>query len=130
MSNGKIIKPFTMFIKLNHQSLDIYQAVRELTKEIYFVSNQLPGEERFNMVQQIRRAGLSIKLNLAEGASRRSLLERKRFLEVSRGSLIEVDAILETAVDLKYFKMEDLTAVLGLLNKCFAMLSNMIKRNG
>jgi len=119
-----------MFIKLNHQSLDIYQAVRELTKEIYFVSNQLPGEERFNMVQQIRRAGLPIKLNLAEGASRRSLLERKRFLEVSRGSLIEVDAILETAVDLKYFKMEDLTAVSGLLNKCFAMLSNMIKRNG
>jgi four helix bundle protein len=119
-----------MFIKLNHQSLDIYQAVRELTKEIYFVSNQLPGEERFNMVQQIRRAGLSIKLNLAEGASRRSLLERKRFLEVSRGSLIEVDAILETAVDLKYFKMEDLIAVSGLLNKCFAMLSNMIKRNG
>jgi four helix bundle protein len=64
---------------------------------------KLPGDEKFNMVQQMRRAGLSIKLNLAEGASRRSPVERKRFIEVARGSLIEVDAILETAVDLKYY---------------------------
>jgi four helix bundle protein len=97
-----------MFIKLNHQSLDIYQAVRELTKEIYSISMKLPGDEKFNMVQQMRRAGLSVKLNLAEGASRRSPVERKRFIEISRGSLIEIDAILETAVDLKYYSMEEL----------------------
>ena len=115
-----------MFIKLNHQSLDVYKAVRELIKEIYFISIKLPGEEKFNMVQQMRRAGLSVKLNLAEGASRRSPAERKRFFEVSRGSLIEVDAILETAVDLKYFSVEQLAAVGNLLNKCFAMLSKMI----
>jgi four helix bundle protein len=116
-----------MFIKLNHQSLDVYKAVRELTKEIYFISIKLPPDEKFNMVQQMRRAGLSVKLNLAEGSSRRSPIERKRFLEVSRGSLIEVDAILETAVDLKYFAIEELSIIAGLLNKCFAMLSKMIK---
>jgi four helix bundle protein len=116
-----------MFIKLNHQSLDVYKGVRELTKEIYFVSAKLPSDEKFIMVQQIRRAGLSVKLNLAEGSSRRSPIERKRFLEVSRGSLIEVDAILETAVDLKYFGIEELNNIAGLLNKCFAMLSKMIK---
>ena len=116
-----------MFIKLNHQSLDVYKAVRELTRELYFVSFKLPAEEKFNMVQQIRRAGLSVKLNLAEGSSRRSPIERKRFLEVSRGSLIEVDAILETAVDLKYFAIEELNIIARLLNKCFAMLSKMIK---
>ncbi|HEV8270529.1 MAG TPA: four helix bundle protein [Chitinophagaceae bacterium] len=115
-----------MFIKLNHQSLDVYKAVRELTKEIYFISIKLPGEEKFNMIQQLRRAGLSIKLNLSEGASRRSLVERKRFFEISRGSLIEVDAILETAVDLKYFSVEQLASIGELLNKCFAMLSKMI----
>ena len=84
-----------MFIKLNHQSLDVYKPVRELIKEIYLISIKLPAEEKFNMVQQMRRAGLSVKLNLAEGASRRSPVERKRFLEISRGSLVEVDAILE-----------------------------------
>jgi four helix bundle protein len=115
-----------MFIKLNHQSLDIYTAIRELVKEIYSLSNQLPDKERFNMIQQIRRAGLSIKLNFAEGASRRSGAERKRYYEVSRGSLIEVDAVLETAVDLKYFSSDQLVTVARLLNKVFAMLSKMI----
>ena len=43
-----------MFIKLNHQSLDVYKAVRELTKEVYYVSTKLPVEEEFNMVQQMR----------------------------------------------------------------------------
>ena len=115
-----------MFIKLNHQSLDVYKAVRELTKEIYFISVKLPQEEKFNMVQQMRRAGLSIKLNLAEGASRRSPIERKRFIEVSRGSLIEVDAILETAVDLKYYSVDELSKIGELLNRSFAMLSKMM----
>src|SRR5687768_3150227 len=116
-----------MFIKLNHQSLDVYKAVRDLTREVYFASVKLPPEEKFIMVQQIRRAVLSVKLTLAEGASRRSPIERKRFLEISRGSLIEVDAILKTAVDLSYFAIEELNIIAGLLNKCFAMLSNMIK---
>ena len=115
-----------MFIKLNHQSPDVYKAVRELIKEVYFISMKLPGDEKFNMVQQMRRAGLSIKLNLGEVASRRSPVERKRFIEVSRGSLIEVDAILETAVDLKYYSLDELSKIGELLNRSFAMLSKMM----
>ena len=86
----------------------------------------MPADEKFNMVQQIRRAGLSIKLNFAEVASRRSPVERKRFIEVSRGSLIEVDAVLETAVDLRYYSVEELSRIGELLNKSFAMLSKMM----
>jgi four helix bundle protein len=54
---------------------------------------------------------LSVKLNLAEGSSRRSPIERKRYLEVSGGSLIEVNAILETVVDLKYFAIEEFSII-------------------
>lgn len=115
-----------MFLKLNHQSLDIYKTVPELIKEIYLITVRLPGDAKFNMVQQMRQAGLSIKLKLAEGASRSSPTERKRFIEISRGSLVEVDAILETAVDLKYYTMEELTKTGELLNRSFAMLSKMI----
>ncbi len=98
-----------MFIQLKHKSLDVYQVIRELVKETYKISLQLPSEEKFNMVHQIRRAALSVKLNLAEGATRKSVLERKRYLEISRGSLVEIDAALETAVDLNYFKTEILS---------------------
>jgi four helix bundle protein len=115
-----------MFIQLKHKSLDVYLAVREWTKEVYKISMFLPTEEKFNMVQQIRRAALSVKLNLAEGSTRRSDAERKRYLEISRGSVVEIDAALETAVDLEYFGKEELQYVGELLNKCFAMLSKMI----
>jgi four helix bundle protein len=67
-----------MFIQLSHKSLDVYQAARELVKEVYTVSLALPEEEKFNMKQQIRRAALSVKLNLSEGSSRKSEKERKR----------------------------------------------------
>jgi four helix bundle protein len=118
-----------MFIQLKHKSLDVYGVVRELATEVYKVSLMLPSEERFNLIQQIRRAALSVKLNLAEGCSRRSAAERKRYFEVSRGSVIEIDAALETAVDLNYFKITDLQKTGELLNKCFAMLSKMIQIN-
>jgi four helix bundle protein len=115
-----------MFIQLKHKSLNVYDAVRELAREIYRISMILPAEGKFNMVQQIRRAALSAKLNLAEGCSRCSAAERKRYLEISRGSVIEIDAALETAVDLNYFKISELERTGELLNKCFAMLSKMI----
>ena len=78
------------------------------------------------MVQQIRRAALSVKLNLAEGCTRRSAVERKRYLVVARGSVVEIEAVLEVAVDLNYLKKESLENIGELLNKCFAMLSKMI----
>ena len=112
-----------MFIQLSHKSLDVYKASRELVKEVYKVSLLLPKEENFNMTQQIRRAALSVKLNLSEGSSRKSEIERKRYYEISRGSVVEIDAALETAVDLNYFAEYQFEAVGRLLNKCFAMLS-------
>ena len=78
------------------------------------------------MVQQIRRAALSVKLNFAEGSTRRSEVERNRYIEISRGSIVDIDAALEAAVDLEYFKIGQLEGVSELLNKCFAMLSKMI----
>ena len=106
-----------MFIQLKHKKLDVYNAIRELIKEVYKVSLKLPPDEKFNMVQQIRRATLSVKLNLAEGATRKSVLERKRFMEISRGSVVEIDAALEIAVDLNYFAFTEIEPV-GVL-QCF-----------
>ena len=68
-----------MFLQLKHKSLEVYHASRELVKEIYTISRQLPPEEKFNMIPQIRRAALSVKLNLAEGSTRKSEVERKRY---------------------------------------------------
>ena len=79
------------------------------------------------MIPQVRRAALSGKLNLTEGCSRRSQVERKRFFEISRSSVVELDGVFETAVDLKYFSENELEVLGNLLNKCFALLTNMMK---
>ena len=123
-----IFKLINMFLQLKHKPLDVYVAARELVKEIYKISTLLPKEENFNMTSQIRRAALSVKLNLAEGSSRKSGVERKRYFEIARGSVVELDAALETAVDLNYFNQAQLETAGLLLNKCFAMLSKMIEQ--
>ena len=115
-----------MLLDLKHKNLTVYKEIRALIKEAYTMTRSLPEEERFNMISQIRRAALSVKLNLAEGASRKSVVERKRYYEVSRGSVVEIDAAVETAVDLEYIDEAALQKLGVQLNKCFAMLSNMI----
>ena len=78
------------------------------------------------MVRQIRRAALSVHLNIAEGCGRKSGSERKRFYEVARGSLIEVDAALDIAVGLNCVTTEDLNELGELLIRVFQMISKMI----
>lgn len=96
-----------MFLQLAHTKLHVYQHSKAFTLECYKVTKLLPTDERFAMVQQIRRAALSVHLNIAEGASRRSVADRKRFYEIARGSLIEVDTAIGLAFNLHYVGLED-----------------------
>jgi four helix bundle protein len=116
-----------MFLQLNHKKLDVYIAAKAFAFECYRFSNYLPAFEKFNMVQQIRRAALSVVLNIAEGCSRKSEVERRRFFEISRGSLIEVDAAFDVANELGYLKDYDKIDILkDLTNRTFSMLSKML----
>lgn len=115
-----------MFLHLAHTKLNVFITGKNLVLSCYRVSKLLPPEERFNMVQQLRRAALSIQLNIAEGSSRKSNIERRRFYEISRGSLIEIDAIFDLAVELEYLNTKDLEQTGSLLVKTFQMLSKMI----
>lgn len=78
------------------------------------------------MSQQLRRAALSVHLNTAEGASRRTSPERKRFYEIARGSVIEIDALLDIAGDLGYCNKEQMTELGNLLVRCFQMLTKLM----
>lgn len=115
-----------MFLQLNHHSFDVYSVARTFVKDCYFLTKVFPPEEKFAMVQQIRRAALSVYLNLAEGFSRKSEVERKRFFEISRGSIIEIDAALDIASDLSYCKKEDLVQLGSNLTRTFSMISKLI----
>lgn len=79
------------------------------------------------MTQQIRRAGLSVHLNIAEGCSRKSIQERKRYFEISRGSIIEIDAALDVAASLDYITKEMCKELGKEMIDCFKMLSSMLR---
>lgn len=118
-----------MYLKLNHQKLDVYQASRRFLLECYKLTQAFPSEEKFAMVSQIRRASLSVHLNIAEGSSRKSQAERKRFYEIARGSIIEIDAALDVANDLGYLKNTK-TEILGTeMINCFKLLTGLINSN-
>lgn len=115
-----------MFLKLAHTKLDVFISGKNLVLSCYKISKLLPPDERFNMTQQLRRAALSTQLNTAEGSTRKSAVERRRYYEISRGSVVEIDTILDIAEELGYLKKEDLIQTGDLIIKTFQMLSKMI----
>ena len=115
-----------MFLQLNHQQLDIYRITRVFAVECYKITRGFPSEERFALSQQIRRAVLSVHLNIAEGCSRKSAIERKRFYEIARGSLIEVDTALDIAIELGYTSNQRLEETGKLMIRSFQLISKMI----
>ena len=116
-----------MFLQLGHHKLDVYSIARQFVKECYLLVLKFPADEKFILTQQIKRAALSVHLNIAEGSSRRSNADRKRFYEIARGSLIEVDAALDIASDLGYCSIESMDSLGEVLIKCFKYLSGLIK---
>jgi four helix bundle protein len=119
-----------MFLKLRHTKMDVYSVTREFLIASYQLTQKLPPDERFNLTQQIRRAALSVMLNLAEGSSRKTPRERSRFYQIARGSIVEMDAALDVALDLGYLRFEELDQFGNLLVRVFQMISNMISGKG
>lgn len=114
-------------LKLKHKNLEAWKLSIELTISIYKLTNLLPRFEVYGLVSQLRRAAVSVPSNIAEGCSRSSINERKRFFEISRSSLVEIDTQLEIALIMGYFKMHQLDQIEELMNHNFAVLSNLIK---
>lgn len=115
-----------MFLDLAHTKKDVFLSSKQLTLECYRITQEFPAEEKFAMVSQIRRAALSTHLNIAEGCSRKSEAERKRFFEIARGSVIEVDTALGIAQDLNYKTKEDLQVLGSHLVSTFKQLCGLI----
>lgn len=115
-----------MFLQQAHTRLDIFKAFSAFVLDCYRITKEFPAEERYAMVQQIRRAALSVHLNIAEGCSRKSPAEWKRFFEVSRGSVIEIDTALDIANELNYCSREQLNTLGEKLIITFKQLSGMI----
>ena len=115
------------------ERLDVWQVSRAFVKEVYRLLAQFPDFEMYNLTNQMRRAAVSISLNIAEGTSRNSLKEQSRFSEVAYGSLLEVYCSLLIAKDLGYIDENDLSGISvriqELSNKLNALKQSQIRRS-
>ena len=84
------------------QKLEVYKLALEYVKTIYFLRQNLPDRERFNLISQIERAATSIALNIAEGSTGQSNPEQKRFLGLAIRSYLETIACLDLIEHLEY----------------------------
>ena len=115
-------------LQLNHKKLDLWKHSIEFVELIYELTKSFPSEERFGLTAQLRRASISVSSNIAEGSSRKSNKERARFYEIARSSLVEIDTQLIIASRLKLIDKKSVKPIELLLERLFAMSSNLIKK--
>jgi four helix bundle protein len=89
------------------EKMAVWQLARQTVKLIYLKTKNFPKEETFGITSQIRRAGVSICCNLAEGSARISSTDQHRFYEIAFGSAVEVVNLLIICCDLEYLSDGD-----------------------
>jgi four helix bundle protein len=117
-------------LDLGHKKMDVWKLGNDFVKVIYGITESFPKTEIYGITNQLRRASVSIVSNIAEGASKSSSTERKRYYSIARSSLVEVDTQLEIAILLGFLPNDKAEALEGRVKPLFAMLTNLIKKTG
>ncbi|WP_424004306.1 four helix bundle protein [Maribacter sp. IgM3_T14_3] len=110
------------------KKLEIWKNGITIVKHVYSLVQKLPSEEKFGLKSQLSRAAVSVPSNIAEGCSRNSEVEFKRFLEIALGSLFEVETQLIISEELKYLDSEDLKLIFELISIESKMINSLISK--
>ncbi len=110
------------------RKLRVWQRAMDFVTEIYKISSRFPKSEQFGLTSQIRRAAISIPLNIAEGAGAGSNSEFQRFLNYALRSTYEVMSALEIAEKLGYMKVEEPIPLLDESDQIAAMIVGLSRK--
>lgn len=89
----------------NFRELEVWKEAMEIVKQVYSITSIFPQAEKFGLVSQMNRSVVSIASNIAEGCSRKSVVDFARFLEISIGSSFELETQILIAKDLNYISL-------------------------
>ena len=113
----------------SYRDLIVWQKGIALAKEIHNITKLFPKHEMFTLVDQMRRAAISIPSNIAEGQARKSPKEFKRFLYIAQGSLAELDTQIIIAKEFEYISEQKAseieTAIIALRIQTYALINSI-----
>jgi four helix bundle protein len=111
----------------NFMDLDAWKEGHQLAIGIYQLTLKFPKEEKFGLTSQLRRAGVSVTANIAEGFSRYYFKEKIKFYYISRGSLSEIQNLLLVARDISYINKNEFTQFFDHCDKVTAIINGLIR---
>ena len=107
------------------EEIQAWQKARELVREIYRTCAQGPLAKDFGFRDQLRRAAVSSMSNIAEGFARKSDREFARFLDMARGSVVEVQSLLYVASDVHYIETHDFDRLSRLADETASLIGGL-----
>jgi four helix bundle protein len=108
--------------------LQVWQKAHNITVNVYKLTAQMPQDEKFGLINQIRRASISIESNLAEGCGRNNDKEFARFIDISMGSSFELRCQLMIARDLGYINSDQYQLYESKIIEINRMLGSLLKK--
>ena len=112
----------------SYRDLVVWQRAVQMSVAIYRLTANFPKQEVFGLTSQLRRAGVSVASNIAEGYGRMSTGEYKQFLGIARGSILEVQTQLVISRELDFGDVEALNRAEGLSEEVGKMLSAILRK--
>ncbi|MBU0647821.1 four helix bundle protein [Patescibacteria group bacterium] len=110
----------------SYRDLLVWKKSMKLVIAIYRMTKYFPKSEIYGLTSQIRRCAVSIPSNIAEGRSRGSTKEFKKFIQISFGSGAELETQLQIAQYLKYGQIKHYSYINKLLSEIMKMLNSLI----
>lgn len=109
------------------EDLLAWQKARELADYLYRLTEKFPKSEKYNFIDQIRRAVVSVSNNIAEGFGRYHSPEAKQFYRMARGSLLELKSMIFLAKDRVYITNKEEKEVLEKIETNSRLISGLIR---
>lgn len=109
----------------SYKDLEVWKLSISFVEDIYKATSQFPATENYGLIQQIRRAAVSIPSNIAEGQFRNSSKEFKQFLSFALGSSAELETQLIIANKIKYLSNGELNPLMNSLEIIMKMLKRL-----
>ena len=114
--------------KFSFEKLIAWQKSKDLVILIYKLINKIPGEEKFGIVSQMKRAVVSVSANIAEGNSKDTKKEKARYITIAFGSLMELLNYVIIIYELGYIDLDDHNNIKIQISEVAKILSGLRKK--